>query len=49
MFKIWEDTRKPLWDRYLEEAPNYVIDETGLNREELRKVLQVLYDNRIIN
>lgn len=39
----------PQWKKYLEDAPNFVIEETGLSREKLDKILSVLYDHRIIN
>lgn len=41
--------RKPSWETYLEDASDRVIEETGLSREKLKKVLEVLYEHRIIN
>lgn len=46
---IFRNYNKPNWESYLEDAPDYVIDETGLSREKLQKVLSILYKNRIIN
>lgn len=43
------DYKKPQWKTYLDDAPNYVIEETGLSREKLEQVLEVLYDHRVIN
>lgn len=41
--------RKPQWESYLEDAPESVIQETGLSREKLKQVLEIVYENRIIN
>lgn len=41
--------KRPQWEIYLEDAPESVIRETGLSREKLKQVLEVLYENRIIN
>ena len=41
--------KRPGWETYLEDAPEDVIRETGLSREKLKQVLEVMYDNRIIN
>lgn len=41
--------KAPNWETYLEDAPEYVIQETGLSREKLKQVLDVLHDHRIIN
>lgn len=49
MFGSWRIERKPNWKIYLEEAPDYVIRQTGLTKEELEKVLDVLDEHRIIN
>lgn len=48
---LWflHDYKKPSWENYLEEASESVIEETGLSREKLKQVLDVLYENRIIN
>lgn len=39
----------PNWETYLADAPEYVIQETGLSREKLKQVLNVLYEHRVIN
>lgn len=49
MFKSWSNEHRPLWIDYLEEAPDYVIEETGLTKEQLKQILQVMYEHRIIN
>jgi hypothetical protein len=49
MFGSWTDYRKPLWETYLEEAPESVIHQTKLSRQELKEILDILYENRIIN
>lgn len=41
--------KEPSWETYLENAPEYVIQETGLSREKLKQVLDILHENRIIN
>lgn len=45
-FKTQHD---PLWRDYLDRADKFIIEETGLSRERLEKVLEVLYKYRIIN
>lgn len=45
----YDDTVEPLWRTYLERASDSVIQETGLERDELKRVLEVCYKNRIIN
>ena len=40
---------KPSWEIYIEDASESVIKETGLSREKLKQVLEVLYEHRIIN
>jgi hypothetical protein len=49
VIKMWDTKHKPLWKSYLDDAPNHVIEETGLTKEQVENVLQVLYDHRIIN
>lgn len=49
MFGSWLDERKPNWKTYLEDAPEYVISETGHSREELEQILNILHEHRIIN
>jgi len=39
----------PQWKTYLNVAPNYVIEETGLSREKLGEILDILHEHRIIN
>lgn len=41
--------KKPTYELYLEDAPKHVIEETGLSREKLKQVLDVLYEHRVIN
>lgn len=41
--------KKPNWEMYLDDAPEGVIKETGLSREKLKQVMEVLYEHRIIN
>lgn len=40
---------KPQWEVYLENIREDIIKETGLSREKLKQILEVLYVNRIIN
>lgn len=48
-FGSWFEDKKPVWKIYLNDAPQSIIDETGLSREELEKILDILHENRIIN
>lgn len=48
-FGFLKEDDLPQWQVYLERASDYVIDQTGLYREKLKEVLDVLYENRIIN
>lgn len=48
MLKGWT-YNKPNWETYLENAPESVIKETGLSRDKLKQVLNVLYESRVIN
>lgn len=48
-FGFLKEDDLPQWQVYLERASDYVIDQTGLSREKLKEVLDVLYENRIIN
>lgn len=48
-FSIFEKYQKPTWKIYLEDTPDWKLKETGLSREKLHQVLDVLYDLRIIN
>lgn len=45
----WMDERKPAWKIYLDEADETVIKQTGLSREKLKNVLDILHEYRIIN
>lgn len=49
LLESWGRIDKPLWKKYLEDAPDRVIEETNLSRDEIKKVLEVLYEHRIIN
>lgn len=49
MFGTWMDYRTPTWETYLESTPQFVIDQTGLTKEELKKVLEILHEHRVIN
>jgi hypothetical protein len=48
-FGTWFDHQTPQWETYLSDAPESVIRKTGLPRKQLKQVLQVLYENRVIN
>lgn len=48
-FGSWFDIKKPQWESYLDEADEDVINQTGLTREKLKQVLEVLHEHRIIN
>lgn len=48
-FGTWFTYRRPQWEIYLEDASESVIEETGLTREQLKRVLDVLHEHRIIN
>lgn len=48
LLKGWQ-YKKPVWETYLEDCSESVIRETGLSREKLKEILQVMYENRIIN
>lgn len=48
------DYEQPRWEKYMDEAENSgvlyeIIKETDLTKEKIKKVLEVLYDHRIIN
>lgn len=49
LFGTWGDIQEPVWETYLDRAPEDVIRETELSREELKRVLQVLHEHRIIH
>lgn len=50
MLKPWNHKHKPLWKTYLDNMPDYIIEEEiGLSKEQLEKVLDVLYEHRVIN
>ncbi|MNW70452.1 hypothetical protein D3C74_497760 [compost metagenome] len=40
---------KPHWETALEYASNDVIKKTGMNKKELKALLNYLYERRIIN
>lgn len=46
---FWEPERRPIWKIYLQDAPESVIEKTGLEKEELEKILDILHEHRIIN
>jgi hypothetical protein len=46
---FWEPERRPVWKIYLQDAPESVIEKTGLEKEELEKILDILHEHRIIN
>ena len=48
MLQGWK-YRKPSWETYLESTPESVVKQTGLSREKLKQILEVLYENRVIN
>lgn len=39
---------KPQWEVKLEDLSQRVIDETGLSREKLKQVLEVMYEANVI-
>ncbi|RBP89592.1 hypothetical protein DFO70_111248 [Cytobacillus firmus] len=43
----WFSYDKPKWETNLEGCSDEVIKKTGFSREQLKKVLEVLYQNRI--
>jgi transcription initiation factor IIE alpha subunit len=43
----WADEPTP-WEERLEYTSNYVIEKTGMTRQELKKLLQYLYNHDII-
>jgi hypothetical protein len=45
----WFTYKRPTWEIYLENASEDVIRRTGLSREELKHVLDVLHEERVIN
>lgn len=47
-FKLRE-INEPVWKEYLRKSPEHIIRETGLSRERLEQVLEILYDNHIIH
>lgn len=49
LFGGWATDSRPNWKKQLEESPDYIIRQTGLSREELDRVLEVLYQERIIH
>ena len=40
---------KPHWETALEYASNNVIEKTGMNKKQLKALLNYLYEKRIIN
>lgn len=49
LFGTWGELDEPIWKKYLDDAPNSIVVETGLSRDELEKILDILYEHRIIN
>lgn len=45
----WVHDNKPTWETNLEKASESVVEETGLSREQLQDILNVLYEHRVIN
>jgi len=44
----WHDYEKPSWEIRLEDAPEYVIQKTGMTRKELERLLHYLQEEGII-
>lgn len=47
-FGGWFTNTKPVWEERLENTSNYVIQKTGMNRNELKKLLTYLDEQGII-
>lgn len=47
-FGTWFTTDEPKWKEDLNSCPDTVIAETGLSREKLVQVLEIMYEARII-
>lgn len=45
----WYTYKRPLWQSYLEDLSESAVRETGLSREKLKQVLEVMYEHRVIN
>ena len=41
--------KKPQWESNLEDVSERVIEETGLSRDKLKQVLEIMYEHRVIN
>jgi hypothetical protein len=46
---IWFLEDQPLWKKHLDRADECTIQQTGLSREKLEEVLEILYESRVIN
>lgn len=44
----WFSYVPPKWKEELKYAPEYVIEDTGLERRELERILEVLHEHKII-
>jgi transcription initiation factor IIE alpha subunit len=47
-FGGWFTNTKPAWEERLENTSNYVLEKTGMNRNELKKLLTYLDEQGII-
>lgn len=46
---LWFLKDQPIWKQNLDRTDEYTIEQTGLSREKLEQVLEILYENRVIN
>lgn len=49
MMWFMNDYKRPQYESYLENLSESVVRETGLSREKLKEVLNIMYENRVIN
>lgn len=47
-FGTWFSYHKPYWETRLEDASNYVIEKTGMSRDELERLLHYLHEEGIL-
>ncbi len=45
----WFSYKKPKWETNLQWCSDNIIEKTGLSRERLKKVLEILHENNIID
>lgn len=44
-----KDYKRPQYEIYLEDLSESAVRETGLSREKLKEVMDIMYEHRVIN